>query len=181
MDLPDPAVGPTRLPLPEGLVRPEERVILALKPSWAFVVLICAPLWMLLAAFLAAAWVVNHWQVFKLPMNWLVLAAVCLALVRLLVALVQWLARWYVLTDRRIIRVKGVLWVQVFECSLARIQNTALSLPLSQRALGAGTLYVSTAGTAGADPAWLVIARPAQVHQTVTAWIGRAQSPATSM
>jgi uncharacterized membrane protein YdbT with pleckstrin-like domain len=173
----NPARPQRQAAIPEGHVRPDEKVILSLKPSWAFGLLVSISFWEWLGVLLAGAWALDTWRLVKLPMYWLVAVAITAALVRLVVAAVQWLCRTYVLTDQRVIRIKGVLWVRVFECPLSRIQNTDLSMPLSQRVFGAGTLYFSTAGTAGLDPAWAVIAEPTEVHQVVSEWVRRAQVP----
>jgi uncharacterized membrane protein YdbT with pleckstrin-like domain len=146
---------PLAAAIPAGLVRPDERVILALKPSWAFVPLVCRRFWLWLAVLALGAWAVNHWGLFTLPIDRLLLGAVAAGVIRLAISLLQWLCRIYVMTDQRVIRIKGVLWVRVFECGLSRVQNTDLSMPLAQRALGAGTLYFATAGTAGRDAAWV--------------------------
>jgi hypothetical protein len=172
------ASQPHQAVIPKGLIRPDERVILAIKPSGVFVLLVSAHFWAWLVIILAAAWAYDRWGIVKMPMSTLLPVAAAAALARLLLASIQWLCRTYVLTDRRIIRVKGVLWVRIFECGLSRVQNTALSLPLAQRVLGAGTIYFATAGTAGRDAAWLIVARPKEVHQTVAQWVQSAQSSA---
>ena len=170
--------GPAPAVLPAGLVRADEPIILAIKPSLAFLLLVSLPWLLWLAAGLLAAWGIEALGVFDLPLRPLAAVAVTLAVGRVIVAALQWLARIYVLTEARIIRVKGVLWVRVFECSLSRIQNTALSLPLAQRVLGVGTLHFATAGTAGMDATWLVISRPREVHEIVAECVRRAQGTA---
>lgn len=170
------AIPPRQAVIPKGLLRPEEEVILALKPSGWFVLLVSARFCQWLAVILLFAWVLDWSGALKLSMDVVLLAGVAAALIRLLVACLQWICRTYVLTTRRIIRVKGVLWVRIFECGLARVQNTTLSQPLLQRVLRTGTLFFATAGTAGSDAAWLIIAKPALVHQFVVQWVERAQA-----
>jgi uncharacterized membrane protein YdbT with pleckstrin-like domain len=101
----------------------------------------------------------------------------CLAgvLVRLVVGCLQWFSRLYVLTNRRVLRVKGVLNVQVFECRLERIQNTFMSLSLPERLTGMGTIFFATAGTGLPEAAWLMINRPREVHEIIVTYIERAQ------
>jgi len=72
-----------------------------------------------------------------------------------------------VLTDQRVIRVRGVLNVLVFECPLSRIQQTNMILPLIQRLCGLGTIAFATAGTSMHDAFWLMINNPLDVHQKI--------------
>jgi hypothetical protein len=97
------------------------------------------------------------------------------AAVRLVVAALQWQGRVYVLTDRRVMRLKGVLRIDLFQCPLTRLQQTELTLPLPERVLFCGTVLFFTAGTDLADAAWLTVARPAQVYRTVLDAIEQAR------
>jgi uncharacterized membrane protein YdbT with pleckstrin-like domain len=73
-----------------------------------------------------------------------------------------------VLTDRRVIRQKGVLNVEVFECSLDRLQNTFILRTVMQRLLGIGTILFATAGTRHIEPMWQHVSRPVEIHRRVT-------------
>ena len=74
------------------------------------------------------------------------------------------------LTDQRVLRIKGVLKVSVFECQLHQIQQTDLVFTLRERFIGLGTIGFSTAST---DAFWLMVAQPLDVHQQVIASIKR--------
>ena len=104
--------------------------------------------------------------------EWVLLGMSLIAL-RLVWQFVDWLSRVYVLTDQRIIRVRGVLRVSVFECRLAQIQQTDLLFTLRERLFGLGTLGFSTAGTAFTDAYWTMVAQPLDVHEKVVATIKR--------
>lgn len=163
--------------LPARLIQDGEQIILAIKPSGFFVLLTSVPF--ILAAVLAvlAAQAVDFLlPSLHLPVRTVLVAAVGLSLLRVLVAAMQWLARVYVLTDRRIIRVKGVLRVNVFECPLTRVQNTVLTLTVAERLFGLGSLWFATAGTGAMEAAWVMIARPTEVHEITVQAIRRAQS-----
>ncbi|MEM6392569.1 MAG: PH domain-containing protein [Planctomycetota bacterium] len=86
---------------------------------------------------------------------------------RLFWQLLEWLSRVYVLTDRRVIRVKGVLTVQVFQCTLAKLQQTDLVFTVRERLFGLGTIGFSTAGTGLSEAFWVMLARPLEVHKAV--------------
>ena len=161
--------------VPARLIQPGELVVLAIKPSLCFIPLVSLPIFTLAAAVLVLAYLLERLAPSLLPLR--TVLALCLTgcLARLLVAVLQWVARLYVLTDRRVMRVKGVLDIDIFECPLSRIQNTFLSLTLSERVCAVGTLFFATAGTAGVEAAWLMIARPREVHEIVIRHIQRAQ------
>ncbi|MEM6551576.1 MAG: PH domain-containing protein [Planctomycetota bacterium] len=86
---------------------------------------------------------------------------------RLFWQLLEWLSRVYVLTDRRVIRVKGVLTVQVFQCTLAKLQQTDLVFTVRERLFGLGTIGFSTAGTGLREAFWVMLAKPLEVHKAV--------------
>jgi uncharacterized membrane protein YdbT with pleckstrin-like domain len=105
----------------------------------------------------------------------LIKTATGVAVARLVVAALQWVSRLYVLTNRRIMRIRGVFNVDIFECQLTRIQNTYLSLAIYERLLGLGSIGFATAGTGGVEAIWENINHPMEVHERVRAAIARSQ------
>ena len=149
--------------LPTELLRDDETVVLALKPSLWFIPLACS--WWLISAVSAAC-------VFMLYIPWIYsgyTAAACLtsALLRISFAACQWAGRYYILTDQRIIRVRGVLNIDIFQCGLDKIQNTYLTLSFIQRIIGLGTIIFTTAGTAGIEAIWLHCSYPLKIHEVL--------------
>ena len=161
--------------VPARLIQEGEEVVLALKPSGLFVPLASAPFILAIAMVAAGGYALDTLRIVDLNLQLLALVCVALSVVRLLVAFLQWLSRIYVLTNRRVIRVKGVLRIRIFECPLARIQNTVLSLSFLERIVGLGTILFATAGTGRAEAAWVMVARPIEVHEIVVEYIRRAQ------
>jgi len=160
--------------VPAGLLDGGEVVVLAVKPSLWFIVLRSGN-WVAACALLAAAawWTGQQGyspQTAKLAMQ----TAVALAMVRITVAMFQWASRLYVLTNRRVMRIKGVLHVEVFECPLEKIQNTFLSFSLPERLVRVGSLHILTAGTAGIEATWQHIAQPVEVHRLLREAIAKA-------
>jgi uncharacterized membrane protein YdbT with pleckstrin-like domain len=95
--------------------------------------------------------------------------------VQLLAAVLQWTSRLYVLTDRRVMRIKGILNIDIFECPLVKIQNTYMTLSWYERIFGLGTILFATAGTAGLEAAWQNINQPLEVHELIRKAIFEAQ------
>lgn len=149
-----------------GLIPEGERVVLSIRPDPASIVL--RPIWMLAAlAALGAvvAWTADRWPDWTLGRPspgrvwaWvLVAAAACIAW-----QAVDRAARLYVLTDRRILRVRGVFRRSVVDCPLDRIQHITLTRLFRERLTGLGTLGFATAGTDGVEAHWVMIAKPVE-------------------
>lgn len=157
--------------IPGQLLAPTEQIIFELKPSLWFIpfescrwLLGCLLLWGML--YVDA----NHLARSLIPHSTRYLLAqmvVAILLLRLLWAGMQWLGRTYVLTNLRVIRVRGVLNLELFECPLSKIQNTQLRLPLAQRIVHTGNIDIFTAGTDRAEASWIMVKRPVEVLQTL--------------
>lgn len=159
--------------LPADLLQPGEIIILLLKPSPWYILL--APLAtitaMVILVLLTAQ--LNNWMSIGISQRDLFLLGVALVGVRLFWQFLEWLSRIYVLTDRRVIRVKGVLRVQVFETPLKTIQHTYALFSLRERLFGLGTMAFATAGTAFIEATWEMVARPLQVHKQIVQTLER--------
>jgi len=164
----EPMLARANAMLPAELLQPGEIIILLIKPSPLFILLV--PLRfiavVLLCALLAAQ---LQSRGINIGMDRHDLIVVTLAIIglRLFWQMLEWLSHVYVLTDQRIIRVMGVLSVQVFECPLQKIQQTDLILPLIQRLFWLGSIGFATAGTATHEAYWLMVAKPLEVHQKI--------------
>lgn len=156
------------------LVRDDEVIILLLKPSLLFIVLVPlgyvmgALILTLLLALLAAKvpWVGwNEEQAYAL--------GVLLIAVRLVWQTLEWMNRTYVLTDRRVITRSGVLRVSVFETQLKHIQHTTVFMRVRERIFGLGTIGFATAGSDMLDTFWVMLRQPMQVHRVILEAIQR--------
>ncbi len=88
--------------------------------------------------------------------------------------LLEWMNRLYVLTDRRVIRRRGVIRVNVFEARLDRMQQTTVVQSLRERLFGLGTIAFATAGTGTIDAVWEYLPKPYRVHADVALAIDRS-------
>jgi uncharacterized membrane protein YdbT with pleckstrin-like domain len=144
-----------------------EIVILDLKPSLWFVPLVSAPVVAVGMILMLAQRLPILSQFFYGDHLLLNNVGLWIVVLRLAWALLQWWARSYILTDRRIIQQEGVLTVSVFECGLDRLQNTYISRTVMQRILGIGTILFATA-SGPIEAMWLHVSRPATVHKAIT-------------
>jgi len=159
--------------VPNGVIDGGEVVILLLKPSLWFIVL--GPLRTLAALVAVTAGLVAldtalTGGVYRRQIVLAGSAALCL---RLFWQFLEWLSRAYVLTDRRVIRVRGVLTVQVFECALGRVQHTEVVRILREQLVGLGTIAFTTAGTGRVEALWEMVNRPMSVQQEVVRAVRR--------
>lgn len=160
--------------LPEQLLHGGEIIILLLKPSPWYIVLEPLRFWIVeLVLLIAGLWLIQRGYSLPLDSADLILLAMGVAGARLAWQFLEWLSRIYVLTDRRIITVSGVLRVQIFETKLQKIQHTVALFSIRERLFGLGTIGFATAGTATMETTWRMIAKPLEVHQKVVETLNR--------
>jgi uncharacterized membrane protein YdbT with pleckstrin-like domain len=100
------------------------------------------------------------------------MAAICAG--RLVWAMLVWASHVYILTNLRVLTVKGVINKHMFQAPLRKIQNTELYRPLIQRIFGTGTIGLSTAAASGGvESTWVMIARSVQTHEQIVAAINK--------
>jgi membrane protein YdbS with pleckstrin-like domain len=169
-----------------ALIPDGEIIILAVRPSRWFIVLSVAALLVLLAATAALGWWIDVGGAGFLPTGVLGIAVSYVPLVAtggaaLLVGWqgLEWLTRIYVLTDRRVMRVSGVLRQTTVDMPLRRVQHVILYRSIRERLFGLGTLGFASAGGGGGgaiDFAWYMITRPAErlelVRRTIERYAG---------
>lgn len=162
--------------VPAHLLDGGEIIILAIKPSLWFVVFASAK-WVLgMAAVIALIGWLGH-RVPQVSAGLIVQAAAVLAVARVGLAFLQWISRLYVLTNRRIMRLTGIFNIDLFECSLTKIQQTYLSLSWYERLAGVGTIAFATSGTGGVEASWHHVPNPLELHERIRSAIHRAQGP----
>ncbi len=169
-DLADPRVAAM---LPAELLQPDEIIILLIKPSPWFIVLTSVRALAIIALLGVIVIVLDGYGYLPILRRDAMLFLFAAGGLRLFWGLLEWLSRVYVLTDRRVIRVKGVIRVQVFEAALKQIQHTNTYFSLAERLLGLGTIGFYTAGTGQAEAFWVMLAQPLEVHQTIVRTLER--------
>lgn len=161
--------------IPAHLLDGGEIVYFAIKPSPWFVLLVSLK-WVSVGLGIA---VLSMWDAVPLPFSarwYLYQIGFWMGACRLGWGLLEWVSRLYVLTDRRAMRIRGVFSVEVFTCSLDRIQNTYLHLSVPERMTRTGTITFQTAADGGGTASWRAVSRPLEVHQRLREAIHRAQS-----
>lgn len=160
--------------VPVHLLDGGEVVLFAIKPSLWFILFASVRWLIVLGAVIALAPYLS--LVFGRINGTLVAkAAVALGAARVGFAILEWASRLYVLTNRRVMRIRGVFNINLFECSLLKIENTDVVLTWYERLFGLGTVAFATAGTGPFETSWAHVAHPLEVHEQVRAAINRAR------
>ena len=157
-----------RLELLDG----DEIVELSIKPSRWFIAIVSTR-WVLIVGVVAAGIAIatrDSGTVYVIPL------AVLAALVRVVVASLQWASRVYVLTNRRVMRLSGVLSVNIADCQLTRVGGTNLRLGATQRLLGLGSICITPAGEKREPITWEHVARAGEIYAKLIRAVKKAQS-----
>jgi hypothetical protein len=173
-----PATSPTATVTPLGamlvrhILRDGEVVLLALKPSFWFILLSSLRFTAAVSilALGAIAWEGRHNR------EWFYIeAALFLLAGRFMWAVLQWMGRLYVLTDLRVIRLAGVFKVEIFDCALRKVARTQVTASLKERLCGTGGIEIIP-GDENCPPAvWQTVRRPLEVNELIVATINRAK------
>lgn len=167
--------APAEAIVPERVLQDGEVILLAVKPSGWFVVLSSWPV--LAAAGLVALATFTAGRAIGAAGAAPAIYLFCLgaALLRLLAACFQWLVRVYVLTDKRIMRLRGVARVDVFQCPLRQVRRTELTASGGERLFGLGSLLFDVEDADPRGSAWENLSRPTEVREAVEEAIRRAR------
>lgn len=168
--------------VPADLLGGQEVIILAIKPSAWFVLLSSLPVLASAAVVGVVAYAVNVYHP-RMPAQIILTLCAAGGMGGLMFACWQWLGRTYVLTNRRIIVVRGLMNVQVTAVGLTDVGQVVLEASLSERAVSAGSIFClagADADSGRTDPAdrsavaWNVISRPQQIHDVIEDAVRRA-------
>ena len=104
------------------------------------------------------------------PLVQLTLAVVAL---RIGMAVLQWVSRVYVLTNRRVMRIRGVFRASVFACPLVKVINTGITVDPHEKLTRLGSIWFNT-GTDSQDGTWYHVTHPEEIHDQIRRAIERA-------
>jgi hypothetical protein len=79
------------------------------------------------------------------------------------------------LTNQRIVTIKGVLNTTMTQAHLRKVQRTVLYRPLYLKFFGIGTVGIGTAATTDFEATWVMIARPLTTHEAIVAAVEKVQ------
>jgi hypothetical protein len=161
--------------LSRHILRDGEVVILLLKPSPFFIALTSLRFIAIVALLVTAVFLFDLNDRFHLNTLAVIEAGIFLAAGRLMFAVLQWMARLYVLTDLRVLRISGVFNVQIFDCALRKVARTRVLQATRDRLLSVGSIEIIPMDDAEPEGVWQTIAKPRIVHEQVVATINKAK------
>ena len=159
----------------EKFIQEGEIIILAVKPSGWFVLLVSWPVLAVAALVAAAAYVAGETFDAKVLRQMAYLACSGVGALRVILACCQWVAQLYVLTNRRIVTCRGLLNGVITDLPLNSLARTVLSATTFERALGLGSLFFQDRQERTAPVGWIHLARVADVQEIVDEAIRRAK------
>lgn len=160
--------------VPAGVLKDGETILLAIKPSGWFVLMVSWPVLALVGLVAAAVYLACEHLGLNIPQSPVIFLCLTAACVRIMVACMQWLGRMYILTDRRIMRVRGVMRTDVVSWALKDVRSLSLSAGRFDQLLGIASLLVVAGKDDTPQPAWTYLARPIEVHRIVSEAAHRA-------
>jgi uncharacterized membrane protein YdbT with pleckstrin-like domain len=159
--------------VPEHVLQGDEIVLLLAKPSLWFILF--TSFRFILTTFLLGLLAVQFTDYLGVAPNSIAFLTVLLCLGRLIWALLVWTSHTYMLTNQRIVTIKGVINVDMYQATLRKIQRTTLYQPWLLRLFSTGTIGFATAATTDFDSTWFMIARPLHTHEAIVAAINKVQ------
>jgi len=161
--------------VPREMLHEDEVVLIITKPSLWFVVItsfrfvLSVMLLGILAVKLVGA------SSLSISPHAIATATALIALGRMIWSLLVWSSHTYMLTNRRIVTIKGVVNTSMYQANLRKLQRTILWRPWYLRLFGIGTVGFATAATTGFDSTWVMLSRPLAVHEAIVAAVNKAQ------
>ena len=139
----------------EGLLAGGEVVVLRARQHW-MALLVGSRRALVLLALGALAWILGGVVLagvapFNELFGWVAAACVVVAVGLFLVRLWQWLAQDYLVTNRRVLKVEGILSKRSADSSLDKINDAMLRQDVLGRLLGYGDLTIMTAAEGAVD------------------------------
>ena len=159
---------------PAELLEGGEVVLLAIKPSGWFVLLASWPVLATAGLIAFGMFLFEEFFYAAGPQRAVLLVCVAAGCLRAIFACFQWVGRLYVLTNQRVMRICGVMRVDIFTCPLKQIGEVVLTATFLERPLRLGTLHFEPVG-GGLEADWLCIARPEEVKGQIEQAIRRTR------
>ena len=158
--------------VPAAVLQDGEAVILAVKPSRWYVLLVSWPVLTLAAVVVAATFVAGRLLNVATDERLMTLLCSAVACARVTLGCFQWQGRLYILTDRRVIRIRGIVREDIFQRPLKRLARMDLAATPPERLLCIASLvFEFDKPPADGDVHWTHLSSPQEVHRAVQeAW-----------
>ncbi len=167
------AVVEEQLSIADEILDGGETVLLAIKPSLWFV-LFDAARWVFLGATLLLISAFSAFQVTWVSRQTIGQLGAAIIIARLGMAFLRWVSRFYILTNRRVMRVRGVFKVDILSCPLLSIRRTEITIGPHEKVTRLGTILFASDEVPCDDFHWFQINKVEEVHERIRRAIDRA-------
>ena len=154
------------------ILRDGEVVLMILKPSLWFILFASMRFAAAGLIFVIAA---KLWVHDSRAAGSIIYAATFLVAGRVMWAVLQWMARLYVLTDMRIVRLSGVFNVEIYDCALRKVGQVRLTRTFREKLWRLGSIEIVPVDDSCPASSWQTVKRPVEVHAKVQATVERAK------
>jgi hypothetical protein len=161
--------------VPQSLLQDGEVILLAVKPSPWWVVLNAWPVLAVLGLVGLGGYVAEDFVSTAIRPRTVLLFCIAVAGLRIAFGGCQWMGTLYVLTNQRVLWIRGAWKASLTHCPLSNIHQAHVSTSPSERIVGIGSLFFSMRDGDVAEPVWPNIARPADVQEIVNDTIRRSR------
>jgi uncharacterized membrane protein YdbT with pleckstrin-like domain len=170
-----PVASPVTAAAKLELLGGDEIIQLSIKPSFWFIPIVSMNVLATVALLMVLLGLANYWGIAAPSATWFQVLIVGAAL-RLGIGTLQWASRLYVLTNRRVLRFKGVLNVSVLECRLSRVRGIEVLTTWYGRLLRLGTIRIQSEDDPQGPPClWREVARPDEIREILVKAVRKAQ------
>jgi len=152
-------------------LRDGEVILLVLKPAVWFILLVSLRF---IAAVMIAAIAARIWL--HANTHLCVDGTVFCIAGRLMLASITWFGRLYVLTDQRVLRITGVLNVEIWDCPLRKVARTRVLRTFGEKILGLGSIEFIPQEEERPSALWQTVARPIEISEQLNETIRRAKA-----
>ncbi|MFC1958388.1 PH domain-containing protein [Chloroflexota bacterium] len=99
--------------------------------------------------------------------NWISIAILLLGMLSAVIRWFRWKYTFYGITNKRILRQRGIIANSYVDCSLGKIQNLYVDISILGKLFGYGTVRVASAATAGIELNWVDVKEPLKVQREI--------------
>lgn len=170
----DPIANPLGALMAKHLLRDGEIVHLMIRPSRWFILLTSLRFLSLVAILICVLEIYLH-QHGQDPRHRCVEIGVGIMAGRVMWAILQWMSRLYVLTNLRILSIKGVFNSEIFDCPLRKIARVSLEMPPKEKFLMVGTVIIIPQDEQLPIGSWWIVSKPLEVLQCIRRAIQNAK------
>jgi len=112
-------------------------------------------------------------EIIWLTLRWFGVGIMALSLLAFLVRLLKWLSTVYGITNKRILLKTGIVGRSYVDCSLGKIHNLQVNVPVHGRLLGFGTVRIIASASGSTEILWENVRDPLRVQRELNEAVER--------